>query len=496
MLDHIKKHKSNLLTTYIVKDKITKSSTPLLDTNIPYKEILKFLYTLPSPFLLQKSNHTSGLVQRKVSIKKKDGSTYYAIRWVDPSTEQSKPLPHPKYSKEGSVEQHEDEKVQDIHDSEYLSANEKVRKLAGLGIYDKNHLANLSGHKYPGDLPSILKKEVNIDSKEFKDDSCELPSKKSTSSEDLSKPEVQFKAVSQIAEEFGGKKAFEYQKKMKNEIMEKYGITVDDKWEGYEDDLNMLLDGHLGLRAVMGYGTGGIGKTYTLEAKIFPDRKMIEYDEELDMESGGEEYDYVKVGGHGGIKSVQRAMYEHRNKVLVFDDFDAIWDDEGLINVLKNALDTSGRGKVQWASKMPESEKGKGDFVPSSFTFTGKMIFITNLTKEELVQRGAAAVVESRCASSDLTMNLEQTLDRLEKIAPYVKVLDEKRNEIEGVTLEDKQIAFRVIREASHYGRIEQLNTRVLTQIIAKSKIQREKGKNDEERYDYLMKHTLKQFGF
>ena len=486
------KQKERILQVY----KIEKSSIPLLDTNIPYKDILKFLDTIPHPSLLQKSSHTSGLVQRKVAIKKKDGSTYYAIRWVDPTTEQSKPLSHPKYSKEGNVTQHEDEKVQDIHDSEHLSANEKVRKLAGLGIYDKNHLANLSGHKYPGDLPSILKKEVNVDSKEFKDDSCELPSKKSTSSEDLSKPEVQFKAVSQIAEEFGGKKAFEYQKKIKNEVMEKYGITVDDKWEGYEDDLNMLLDGHLGLRAVMGYGTGGIGKTYTLEAKIFPGRKMIEYDAELDMESGGEEYDYVKIGGKIGSKEVQRKMYEHRNKILVFDDCDSMWDDPGVINVLKNALDTSGKGKTQWAMSLPESEKGKGDTVPTSFTFGGRMIFITNLTKEELVQKGAAAVVESRCASSDLTMNLEQTLDRLDNIAPYVKVLDENRNEIESVTLEDKQAAFKALREVSQFGRIDQINTRVLTQIIAKSKMQREKGKNDEERHDYLVKQVLKQFGY
>ena len=472
MLDHIQQHRSNLLATYNKNSTIVKSSTPLLDSDIPLKDIISFLETLPNN--LQKSNHSSGLVQRKVAIKKKDGSTYYAIRWVDPTTEQSKPLSHPKYSKEGNITQHEDEKVQEIHDSEHLSANEKVRKLAGLGIYDKNHLANLSGHKYSSDLPTILKKEVDIDSKEFKDESCSLPKEKNPHNpNNLDDKHTQVMAISEIGDKFGGKKAFEEQKRIKNEVMAKYNITVDDKWEGYEDDLNMLLDGTLGLRAVMGYGTGGVGKTYTLEAKIFPDRKMIEFDSELDMEPGGQEYDYVKIGGKTGSKEVQRKMFEHKNKVLVFDDCDSMWNDEGLINVLKNALDTSGKGKTQWAMALSETEKGKGDTVPSSFTFSGRMIFITNLTKQELVDRGAAAVVESRCSSSDLTMNLEQTLDRLDNISQHVKVLDENREEIKGVEEGDKKAAFKAFKEVSHLGRIDQVNTRVLTQIIAKSKMQR-----------------------
>ena len=246
----------------------------------------------------------------------------------------------------------------------------------------------------------------------------------------------------------------------------------------------------------MGYGTGGVGKTYTLEEKILPARKMIEFDRELDMESGSDEYDYVKIGGKIGSREVQRNMYNHSNKILIFDDCDSMWDDEGLINVLKNALDTSGKGKTQWAQTLPETVKGKGDSVPSSFTFSGRMVFITNKTKQELAAAGAAAIVESRCASTDLSMNLEQTLDRLNKIAPFIKLKDENRNELSDVQDIDKKVAFEAFTEMSKYGRIDQINTRVLTQLIGKARwARRNKNMGPEEVKEYVKKQMAKQLG-
>lgn len=501
MVDILEKRKKQIVGVYSNSTSLQKGeSIPLLDSDVPIKDIISFLEKIPNPNILQKSAHPSGLVQKKVAIKRKDGGTYYAIRWVQPGEKgDSNALSgkHPKYESHVSFPGATDEeRIQKIHDSD-LAPNEKVRKLASEGIYDKKHLAELSGHKYPADIAAMLRKEVDIDSKSFSDNACDLPSERDPNNPtNISNKADQKMAISEIAEKLGSKKAFEAQKAMKDEILKKYNITVDDKWEGYEDDLNMLLDGSLGLRAVMGFGTGGVGKTYTLESKIFPERKMIEYDPELDMEKGGEEYDYVKIGGKIGSRETQRAMFEHKNKILVFDDCDSMWNDEGLINVLKNALDTSGRGKCQWAQSLPPTSKDAADGVPSSFTFDGRMIFITNLTKQELVEKGAAAIVESRCSSTDLSMNLQQTLERLIKIAPSLTLKDENRNAIEDITLEDKMNAFEAFKEVAHLGRIDQVNTRVLTQIVAKARVQRLKGAKKEDLHNYLIKQVLKQFGY
>lgn len=473
-----KKRAQNLLSIY---------KSEVLNTSIENEIVLD---------LFQKSQR-EGLVQKKVAIKTKNG-IHYAIRWVDPSSGLSKEVSHPKYSKEGSIGEHEDEKVQNIIDSENLSSNDKVKKLVGLGIYDKKDLTSLTGHKYPSDIPAMVRKESDIDIKEFSINTT-LPLEKDPNNPvSLDTPEGQLKTISKITEELGSKKGFIEQQKRKEQVQKELNLTVDDKWESYEDDLNMLLDGELGLRAVMGYGTGGVGKTFTLESKILPSRKMIEFDPELDMESGGEEYDYVKIGGKIGSRETQRKMFEHKNKILIFDDCDSMWNDDGLINVLKNALDTSGKGKCQWAQTLPETDKGKGDTVPASFTFSGRMIFITNLTKNELVEKGAAAIAESRCASTDLSMNLDQTLDRLTKISPHIKLLDDQRNEITDVTEEDKKIAFEAFGSMAQHGRIDQINTRVLTQMIGKARFAR-KTKNIVDRDElvtYVKKQMAKQLGF
>lgn len=431
-----------------------------------------------------------GLVAKRVTIQMPGGKTHQAIRWVKPDTGDAQSLGHKKYD----VGEHQSFSVEDtiknIIDNEKTKSG-KLKKLVGLGIYDRDTLVKLTGYS-SSDIIQNVKDEVGIDITE-KHPNTLLPTEKPEGTEDISSEEGQMKAISVIQSEMGDNAAFKAQKGLRDFVREKFGITVDDKWETYEENIDMLLDGSLGLRAVMGYGVGGIGKTYTFE-KLAEERKLIEFDEELDMERGSDEYDYVKIGGKIGSREMQRKMFEHQNKLLVFDDCDSMWDDEGLINVLKNTLDTSGSGKCQWAQRLPETSKGAGDFVPATFSFNGRMIFITNLSKQELTAKGAAPITESRCKASDLTMNMEQTLERLSKILPHVSLKDEKREKMDDIELEDKQIALEVLKEVAPFANINQLNTRVLTGIIAKARYQRKKtGEYDKNK---LLKDALTQFGY
>lgn len=436
------------------------------------------------------------LVQKHVQIHGKNGKVYDAIRWINPDTGQSPLIQHPKYTHEGSISGETDvDKIHGVINNPNMKPTDKQRHLISLGIYDKHHLDELSEAPYK-ESQTLLKNEAGIQNwKDYaaKNHNTDLPKTPNTNpATDLSKPGVQMQAISEIQAKFGQKEATKAQKAISLEIAKKYGLTVDDKWDGYENDCNMLLDGELGLRAVMAYGTGGVGKTFVLESKILPARKYIEYDAELDMQKGGDEYDYVKIGGKIGSKETQRLMYEHRNKLLIFDDCDSMWNDEGLINVLKNTLDTSGQGKCQWAQRLPETSKGAGDEVPTVFKFNGRMIFITNLSKDELAARGASPIAESRAASSNLTMNMEQTIERLQKIAPYITLKDENREEMKDIQLEDKMAGLEALKEVAHLAKIEQLNTRVLTGIIANARRMRKTTGS----YDHigLIKVALKQF--
>lgn len=441
---------------------------------------------------LQKSH--SGLVQKHITVHAKNGKQFNAVRWVSPETGSSPQIFHSKYKIESEIPGETDEaKISGIVNHPSMKPVDKQRHLISMGIYDKHHLDELSETKYQ-DSQHYLKNEAGIHNwKDYSTIGSTLPTVKPPHSLDLGNKDVQLHSVSEIQDKFGRKEATKYQKSLASELIKKYGITVDDKWDGYENDVNMLLDGELGLRAVMAYGNGGVGKSFVLENKILPGRKMIEYDPELDMEKGGDEYDYVKIGGKIGSRETQRYMYEHRNKVLIFDDCDSMWNDDGLINVLKNVLDTTGNGRCQWAQTLPERSKGSGDDVPATFKFSGRMIFITNLTKDELAEKGASPITESRAASTDLTMNMKQTLEKMEKIAEHIILKDENREEMPDVTIEDKLAGLAALKEVAHVGKIEQLNTRVLTGVIANARrMRRTTGKYD---HTGLVKIALKQFG-
>lgn len=432
-----------------------------------------------------------GLTAKKVLVQRKDGSSYYATRFVSHEDGKSQRIVHAKYRHEDDMHgETEDQKIANIVEDDSLKPLDKVRMLASLGVYDKQELATMSGHKYPADIPSLLRKETGIDINDLDNPNAVLPNTPQPGSLPLSQPNVQEMAISEIEEKQGGAAAFKMQEEMRSKLMEKYGVTIGDKWNSYESRLNRLLkDGFP--KAVMAYGTGGVGKTYTFD-KLAEHNQLIEYDPELDMAKGGEEYDYIRLGGKVGSREMQRTMYEHSNKLIVFDDCDSMWDDPGLINVLKNALDSSGEGKVQWAARLPETSKGAGDDVPSRFKFEGRMIFITNLSKKELNQKGAAPIAESRASSIDLTMNMDQTIERLQDILPYIRIRDYKGVTIAS-TIEDKEAALETLKEVKNYARVDQLNTRTLGKIIGEAREYRLRGESYDQ--NKLAIFALQEFG-
>ena len=330
---------------------------------------------------------------------------------------------------------------------------------------------------------------------------------------DLSLPEVQKLAIHEIAEKFGKKAAYEAQAKLKAELIEKYGFTIKDKWDAYETRLKRLMKKGTP-KAVMAYGTGGIGKTFTFE-KVAKECGMRNYDdvmEEAEAKAIQREalsvddldepisltkppYDYVVLSGKSGSQVVQRAMYEHRDKIIVFDDCDSMWENKDIVNVFKAALDTSGEGRVQWAAPIKETEKGKGDFVPSRFKFAGRMIFITNLSKAELSGQGGYAdarpITESRASSIDLTMNMDETLERLTDIKDGVVPRDYQGRKMD-VTDEDKQAALDTLKDIKDYAQTSQMNTRTLSKVMQEAAEQREEnGRYDKKKLMAFMFQEL-----
>lgn len=177
--------------------------------------------------------------------------------------------------------------------------------------------------------------------------------------------------------------------------------------------------------------------------------------------------DYVKLSGKASPLSLYQTLFMYREGgLVVFDDLDSMWRNEDATNILKAALDTSPVREISWGSsstinvsKMdektrkalfaridrqlsgetdakeeteeddPEAEdtpkrgKKKDDETkvpsmdkikfPSTFDFTGRVIFISNLKREEF-----DSAIMSRSAKINMDLTQEEILKRMRTILP------------------------------------------------------------------------------
>lgn len=491
----------------IVSDKFSEKDVDKL------KEILSSLYDQYSNNKIQKSlesmeltldiykSFKSNLVPQKIQVKKKDGSIYSAIRWVSKDTGKAHDFSsEKKYKKEDSHQgSNAEEKIQNIVDSD-KSSQEKTRDLISMGIYDKNHIASLNDSNNNIAQAAYFLKKLNVSAAEFEaldiDDEGNV-----TKAEGLTlipgnnelqkryKPEVNINmSIADAREALSAKDFDEFKKKKIDEIKQKYNITSDTMWLNYDRSIRQLLDTGQP-KSIIAFGTGGVGKTYTLEQILmdYQDKQGLRInDPELDLES--DEYDVLSITGSTGKHDLWATLYQNKDdKVIVFDDCDTMWRDQDMINWFKGMLDSSGNGTVRYGNgdkvKLlgTEDEDGEARRAPRSFRFTSKVIFISNMTRDDFVKLGAGPLFESRCKAIDLTMNKEQTLQKLKKITPFITIRDAKGNKLHDVTEEDRNMAITAIEELSDYIEVSKLNGRTLGTLIGNARYNRINNWSKEE---------------
>lgn len=178
------------------------------------------------------------------------------------------------------------------------------------------------------------------------------------------------------------------------------------------------------LRSLLIYGGPGTGKTFTIMKTI----------SEMGLTKGR---DYVKLSGKASPVEIYKTLFMFRKGGLVlFDDLDSMWGNSDATNVLKAALDTSPVREISWSSNATVNvsrmdDKEREEFFddvdqqiadspdkvkyPSTFEFTGRVVFISNLAKSEF-----DTAILSRSAKIDMSMTPSQILERMRKILPHL----------------------------------------------------------------------------
>lgn len=195
-------------------------------------------------------------------------------------------------------------------------------------------------------------------------------------------------------------------------------------------------------------GQGGLGKTHSVT-------KTIEENELSDDQ-------FVFFKGYSTARGLYNALYDNNGKLIVFDDCDSILEDKVAINILKSALDSYDKRTLTWMAKM-----SKNDEYPQQFDFTGRIIFISNKSKNSIDQ-----AILSRSLTVDLTMSSDEKIERMSF------VLDRILPEYE---LEVKQEALEFLSENKTNDNI---NFRTLIMI---SKIRKAFSDNWKEMATYML---------
>ena len=199
--------------------------------------------------------------------------------------------------------------------------------------------------------------------------------------------------------------------------------------------------------ALLVTGKGGTGKSYTI-------------DKVLEANVPGE---WFKMKGKASARGMYVYLYNHYDKICVFDDCDSVFGNADGINILKGALDTSDNRVIGWLNsdsacvntegltheeiemelaEYANSHGGKQGF-PSEFVFEGQVIFISNLTLEQIRKKDSALL--TRCQVIDVTLDAKGLLSRMETILPtlrYYKARCTDGHKVEMTNEKDKKEVF------------------------------------------------------
>jgi len=196
-------------------------------------------------------------------------------------------------------------------------------------------------------------------------------------------------------------------------------------------------------------GASGVGKSFEVEAALNRDSLLDKLSFNADAsdqnarrigQGGTFKARYNIVKGYSTAPALYMTLYEYSEsrETLVFDDCDSVLGDETSLNILKAALDTSGKRMISWRSQSRNSTDA-----PNQFEFKGSVIFITNINFEKIVEKGTARLaphleaIMSRCLYLDLTIDtVREKLVRIEHVARDLRML-EREFKLEGNEIEE-----------------------------------------------------------
>lgn len=184
-------------------------------------------------------------------------------------------------------------------------------------------------------------------------------------------------------------------------------------------------------------GGAGVGKTHNLHLVAKAMNKKP-FDPDVD-EPGDGDYDYVEAPEINSAVQLASLLKEHNGKTIVFDDTDNLLKSPDTFGILKKATASSGKRIVG------KKSAGAGNIDP--FEFTGKIIFLTNMSQAQLTKDENLNAIYSRALKKDIYFTKQEQLHFIDKLKHQFEFTGIERLENKADDIQEREDIYRILKD-------------------------------------------------
>lgn len=204
-------------------------------------------------------------------------------------------------------------------------------------------------------------------------------------------------------------------------------------------------------------GGAGVGKSYNFHA-IAEIAGKKPFNPEYDSPGDGD-YDYVEAPEVKSDTQLVMLLKEHNGKIILFDDSDNVLKESTTLGIMKKATASSGKRII---GKKSANQSTNVD----PFEFNGKIVFLTNLTQDDLTKDPNINAIYSRALKKDIQFTKREQLSFIRRLKHFADFTGVDRLSDPAADKQERDEVFDLIEKNIDYIDPAKFNSRTMKEAL------------------------------